>query len=225
MAASDARMPRLRIPWSPVGGPRGVLIALAVLAFIAGTGWWQLAPLLAGHAPARPAPVIATGPLHALVDHDGRPFEVGDLDGRAVVVFFGFTHCPDVCPLELATVALALDRLGAAADQVRAVFVSVDPERDTPERLGAYVGAFHPRLVGLTGTPEAIAAAAGAFGARFARVELDDGDYTVDHLARIFVLDGERRLVAALPFASPPEALLAALQPLLGAARLASGTR
>ena len=208
----------IQTPASPtrfIGAGRGMLVALLSIVFMAATGW-LVAELVRQPAPIEaPVPVIDTSSLLALVDHHGQQLEPAVLDKPATVVFFGYTYCPDICPLELATMAAALDRLGPAADDVGAFFVSVDPERDTPEHLAGYVDLFHPGITGLTGAPEAIAAAAGAFRASYERVEHDDGGYTIDHFARTLVLDQGGRLTAAIPFDSRPEVLEAALRPLL----------
>jgi len=205
------------------GAGRGLLVALVAIAFMAATGWLAaqivLAPKSATEAPvAVPTPVIERDKLLALIDHHGRKLAPAALARPATLVFFGYTHCPDICPLELATMAAALDRLGPLAGDVAAFFVSVDPERDSVERLADYVPHFDPRITGLTGEPDAIAAAAGAFRAYYAKVEAADGSYTVDHFARTLVLDQDARLVAAIPFDSPPEALEAAVRETLGQA-------
>ena len=199
------------------GAGRGMLVVLASLAFMIGTGWY-LADLVrhtAVPAPAAVTPVIETASLLELVDHRGGTVQPRALDKPALVVFFGYSYCPDICPMELATMAAALERLGPAAEHVGAFFVSVDPERDTPAQLADYVPYFHPRITGLTGTAEAVARVAGAFRAYYARVELDDGHHTVDHFARTLVLDRAGRLAAAIPFASPPDELVEAIRPLL----------
>lgn len=202
------------------GAGRGMLVALIALVFMAATGWLVarvvLAPAPSVEAP--PSPLIERESLLALIDHHGQPLAPAALAKPATLVFFGYTHCPDVCPMELATMAAALDRLGPDADAVGAFFVSVDPERDTAAQLADYVPRFHGGITGLTGEPEAIAAAAGAFRVYYEKVALDDGSYTVDHFARTLVLDRDGRLVAAIPFDSAPEALENAVRPLLAAA-------
>jgi cytochrome oxidase Cu insertion factor (SCO1/SenC/PrrC family) len=207
--------PTAQSPEHVVGAGRGMLVALLSIAFMAGTGWLVAELVRPPAAVEAPAPVLDKASLLALVDHHGQQLTAEALDKPALVVFFGYTYCPDICPTELATMAVALDRLGAAAAEVGAFFVSVDPERDSPDHLWGYVELFHPRITGLTGEPAAIAAAAGAFRAHYERVEQGYGTYTVDHFARTLVLDRDGRLVAAIPFDSKPEVLEAALGPLL----------
>ena len=206
-------------PKHVVGVGRGLLVAVLSIVFMAGTGW-LVAEIVRQPAPLEaPRPLLDKTSLLALVDHHGRPLDPTVLDKPATVVFFGYTFCPDICPLELGTIAAALDRLGPAAGGVGAFFVSVDPERDTPEHLRGYVERFHPRITGLTGEPEAIAAAAGAFRAYYEKVEHEHGHYTIDHFARTLVLDRDGRLEAAVPFDSEPDVLVTALRPLLEKSR------
>jgi protein SCO1/2 len=137
-----------------------------------------------------------------LVDHRGQSFTRRDLEGRWQILFFGFTHCPDVCPLTLAVLASALDREPGEAPLADVVLVSVDPERDTPERLARYVAGFDQDFVGVTGTPEAIAQFAEAVGAAYGRTPVgEDGDYTVDHTAALFVVNPNGELMAVF---TPP---------------------
>jgi len=128
-----------------------------------------------------------------LTDTAGRPFTAQDLQGKPSLVFFGFTHCPDVCPTTL--VKLAQVKKAAALGRLEVLFVSVDPQRDTPEVLAKYVHAFDPAFIGLTGDPQAIEKLTAAFGIAVARVDLPGGDYTMDHSAVVFLLDGRGRIV------------------------------
>jgi len=134
----------------------------------------------------------------ALTDQDGKPATLRDYAGKVVVVFFGFTQCPDVCPTALAELAQVMQALGDDADRVQVVLITVDPERDTPPVLRRYVKAFDPRFAGLTGTPEQIRQAAGSFKAYYAKVPHPDGGYTMDHSAAFYLLDkqGEARVLA-----------------------------
>lgn len=135
----------------------------------------------------------------ALVDHNGKPRTLQDFAGKAVVVFFGFTQCPDVCPTSLAELSQVMKQLGPDADRVQVLLVTVDPERDTPEILKQYVTTFDPRFLGLTGTPEQIKQAAASFKAYYAKVPTQDGaNYTMDHTAAFYLFDGkgESRVLA-----------------------------
>lgn len=135
----------------------------------------------------------------ALVDHNGKPRTLQDFAGKAVVVFFGFTQCPDVCPTSLAELSQVMKQLGPDADRVQVLLVTVDPERDTPEILKQYVTTFDPRFLGLTGTPEQIKQAAASFKAYYAKVPTQDGaNYTMGHTAAFYLFDGkgESRVLA-----------------------------
>ena len=130
-----------------------------------------------------------------LPDAEGKPRTLADFKGKVVVVFFGFTQCPDVCPTALAEIAEVKKALGADGARVQPVFVTVDPERDTPEVLKAYVGGFGPDFVALRGTLEQTQAAAKEFKVFFAKVPgKTEGSYTIDHTAGLFVLDGAGRV-------------------------------
>ena len=131
----------------------------------------------------------------ALTGHDGKPRTLADFRGKAVLVFFGFTHCPDVCPTTLADAAGALKKLGADAARVQVLFVTVDPERDTQEVLAKYVPAFDPRFLGLRGDLDATRAVAKEFKVYFEkRPGQTPGSYSMDHSAQSFVIDPEGRL-------------------------------
>jgi protein SCO1/2 len=131
----------------------------------------------------------------ALIDHTGKPRRLGDFHGKVVVVFFGFTHCPDVCPVTLAELAAARRQLGADGERVQVLLVTVDPERDTPEVLSKYVTAFDPGFLGLTGSPRQIAEVAREFKVVYQKVEgRQPASYSVDHSAGTFVFDPQGRL-------------------------------
>jgi len=142
---------------------------------------------------------VAIGGPFTLVDGTGKTFTDADLKGRYALIFFGFTHCPDICPLTLQVMTDAITQAGAAGERVTPVFVSVDPERDTVEAVGGYVGAFHPRFVGLTGTPEQVAGATKAYRVYARKAPLmdsegkDTGEYTVEHSGMIFLMDPDGR--------------------------------
>jgi protein SCO1 len=129
-----------------------------------------------------------------LVDQDGRARSRDDFRGRVTVLLFGFTHCPDLCPTALWNLSVVLDQLGEDRDRVQITFITVDPERDTPEVLREYISGFGPNFVGLTGEPVAIRRAANAFKVFFQKVRLPDGDYTMDHSAVIYIVDPQARV-------------------------------
>ena len=128
-----------------------------------------------------------------LTDHTGQPRSLADWRGKVVVVFFGFTHCPDVCPTTLADVSQVLKQLGADAERVQVLFVTVDPERDTRELLGKYVTAFDPRFLGLWGDAAATQRAAREFKVYYEKRKTADG-YSVDHSGQTYVIDPRGRL-------------------------------
>ena len=128
-----------------------------------------------------------------LVDHTGKARRLEDFRGKAVVLFFGFTHCPDVCPTTLADISQAIGQLGADAERVQVLMVSVDPERDTPDSLAKYMTAFDPRFLGLRGDLAATKKVAGEFKIYFEKRKQGDS-YTVDHSAQSYVIDPQGRL-------------------------------
>jgi protein SCO1 len=147
----------------------------------------------------RPKPI---GDFH-LTDNLGRPFSLHDLQGKPTLVFFGFTHCPDVCPTTLAK--LAQIRKAVAVPGLRVLFITVDPARDTPNVVGLYVHAFDPDFIGLTGDNQAITKMAADFGVAVSRVDLPGGDYTMDHSAVVFLLNREGQVAGIFtpPFDIP----------------------
>ena len=139
---------------------------------------------------------VAFGRDFHLTDHTGKARSLADFRGKAVVLFFGYTQCPDVCPTTLFEVSEILRTLGPDADRVRAVFITVDPERDTPEVMKDYLSSFDSRLSGLTGDPAAVAAVAKAYRVYFKKVPLDQGGYTMDHTAIVYLMDKNGRFVS-----------------------------
>jgi protein SCO1 len=132
-----------------------------------------------------------------LVTQHGSPFTERDMAGVPTAIFFGFTSCPDVCPTTLMELSTDLQALGADGDRIKVVFVSIDPERDTQARLAEHMSSFDPRIVALSGPPNAIAALARAYGAKYRRVTTSSG-YTFDHTAAVFLLDRHGETVAVL---------------------------
>lgn len=132
---------------------------------------------------------VDLAPLFQLKMQDGKPLPRAMLRGRPAAVFFGYTHCPDVCPTTLLEMTHHLEALGKDGDRLQVVFVTVDPERDTTEHLKEFVGSFDARIVALTGSPLEIAATAHRFGATYDKVVSKDGSYTMDHTTKVYLLD------------------------------------
>jgi protein SCO1/2 len=131
----------------------------------------------------------------ALTDHTGKPRTLADFKGKVVVVFFGYTQCPDVCPTTMAEMASVMQKLGPLADQVQVLFITLDPERDTQQLLAQYVPAFDKRFIGLRGTPEQTAKTAKDFKVFYSKVPgTEPGSYTIDHTAGSYVFDRDGRL-------------------------------
>jgi protein SCO1/2 len=165
--------------------------------------------LLSGRAPVG-------GPFE-LIDQTGHRRTDADFRGKLVVLYFGYTYCPDVCPTELQSISLALDKLGAAADAVQPLFISVDPERDTPARLADFVSSFHPRLIGLTGSLAEIRKTAIAYRTFFAKNSAaTPGDYSVDHTGFIYLVGKDGRYLGFLPPGLAPDAIADAIRTRLG---------
>lgn len=185
-----------------------LILALALL--VGGLGVLSAVLYIAAPRPGAPAASAIGGPF-ALVDQEGRPFTERELAGRPSLVFFGFTHCPDICPTKLMELTQILDRMGRNAERVNAVFVTVDPERDTSALLKTYLGSFHPRIVGLTGSSEAVAGIMRAYRAFARRVPLDGGGYTMDHTVFVYLMDAQGRFVSTFDVARDPAAAAAEL--------------
>ncbi|MEO5338315.1 MAG: SCO family protein [Magnetospirillum sp. WYHS-4] len=205
----------------------GALVVVLLVVALAGKRW--LAPPaeqattgggLKVEVVGGPAKAPAIGGPFALTDHDGRAVTDADYRGRFMLIFFGYTFCPDVCPTNLSTVAQALDILGPAAERIVPLFISVDPQRDTVEKLKEFVGHFHPRLVGLTGTNEQVVDAARKFRVYYAKVAQPGGgpdDYLMDHGAITYLMGPDGAFRAHFPHGTAPEQMAARLRDLLAA--------
>src|SRR5690606_31867761 len=159
----------------------------------------------------------AYGAPFELVDHHGDPITEAAFRGHPTALFFGFTHCPEVCPTTLFELDGWLKTLGDEGKDIKAYFVTVDPERDTPEVMNRYVSNVSDRITGITGDPEKVAAMAKAFGIYFRKVERENGDYTMDHTASVLLLDRNGAFAGTIAYGENPDHALAKLK------RLASG--
>jgi len=154
----------------------------------------------------------AVGGPFALTDQNGRKVTEADLKGKPFLVFFGFTNCPDICPTALFDMSEVLRRLGPDAEKVNAIFISVDPARDTPEKMRDYLQSFHERISALTGSQADIDAVTKAYKAYSKRVPLEGGDYTMDHSAIVYLMDKNGRFVAPFNLKRPADEAAADLR-------------
>lgn len=162
-------------------------------------------------------PDLQPAPDFALTATDGQQFRLSEHRGQIVLMFFGYTSCPDVCPTTLAEAKQILKGVGGDSDRVTFLFITVDPERDTPQVLANYVAVFDPAIVGLTGTSDELAAVRQAYGV-FAEKEATDrsaAGYTMTHTARVFLVDTEGRLHLSYAFGTPPDDILQDVRHLL----------
>lgn len=157
------------------------------------------------------APAAIGGPFQ-LADQAGKIVTERDLKGRPTLIFFGFTHCPDVCPTSLFEISEVLRAMGKDADKVNAFFVSVDPERDTQAAMKDYLSSFDPHLKGLTGNAQQVAKVLTAYRVYAKKVPLKDGDYTMDHTALVYLMDRDGNFVAPFNMKRKPEEAAAELK-------------
>ncbi|MEQ8746509.1 SCO family protein [Pyruvatibacter sp.] len=205
---------------------RLLIVSIAATATIALTGIGLLATggfsSPQGQSAAKSAPVRSTGVPNiggpfSLVDHTGKAVTQADFEGRKTLVYFGFTFCPDVCPTALQVMAVALEELGEDADAITPVFITVDPERDDVETMAAYVNHFGDNFVGLTGTPEQIAATAKAYKVYFRKVEdpASSGGYTMDHSSVVYLMGEDGTFLANFTHETLPDRMAARLRQFL----------
>lgn len=180
---------------------RSVLIFAAIMLLIAavigGYAYMSRGP----HQQQGSGVALVGGPF-SLIDQDGRRVTEKDFLGKYILVFFGYTYCPDICPTELQVMSAALDQMGPEAGRIQPIFVSIDPARDTPEVLKAYVANFGPRLIGLTGSPEEVAAIAKAYRVYYAKAGNGSTatDYLMDHSSIIYLMGPDGRFVKHMPY-------------------------
>ncbi|MGC6484813.1 MAG: SCO family protein [Candidatus Puniceispirillales bacterium] len=193
-----------------------------LISISAGIGAFLVAALLIGFWADRLARDVVPARLPSLATVDfslqstrGGTISNKDLIGGPVAMFFGFTHCPEVCPATLFTLDGLIADLGRGGEAITVVFVTVDPDRDTAAGLADYLGAIDEDAIGLTGSPAAINAMLKGYGIYAERVDLDDGDYTMDHTATVFLYDSEGHLDGTIAWGEPPEYAIPKLQNLI----------
>jgi len=193
---------------------RTARIAIVISSFLAGLVlMFGVIVLVTGRGvvPKIPEAAAIGGPF-TLIDQDGKPLTDQDMKGKPFLVFFGFTHCPEVCPTKLFEISEILRKLGPDADKVSALFITVDPERDTPALMKDYLSNFDPHLRGATGDAAAIAKVAKAYRVYYAKVPLEGGDYTMDHSAIVYLMDKNGRFVAPFNVKRSPDVAAADLR-------------
>lgn len=194
------------------------IVPVALIVILAGVLGWLVfgwSPQQPGHRALEGGTGLQGGDF-TLRSIEG-PVSLSDYRGKVVLLYFGYTWCPDVCPTSLSLMAQALSQMTERqVRQVQGIFVSVDPERDTPERLAEYTDYFHPNIIGVTGTAEEVAEVAGQYGVAYRKAESDSATgYLVDHSSFTYVLDQEGELVTRLGHGAPPKEILQAVRPLL----------
>lgn len=184
------------------------LVGIASLAFV----WLLLWSDYRADQSRNDAPAFQA--IFKLTDHQGMVQTESEFSGRWMLVFFGFTNCPDICPTTLSEVAAVMDGLGSEADKVQPIFVTIDPERDTPAALAEYVPLFDAGIIGLTGTPEQIAETSETFPIFFERVEevAAPNGYTMGHTSHLFLFDPEAGFAASWSYGTSAEEILADLK-------------
>jgi len=193
-------MNRTARPWVIVSAFAASLIVGLLLMFWATDGVRQM---------ARPLP--PGGPFQ-LTDQDGKIVTEASLKGKPTLIFFGYTHCPDVCPTALFEISEVLRAMGQDADRVNAYFISVDPERDTPSMMKEYLSSFDPHLVGLSGDAAQTGKVVSGYRVYAKKVPMNDGDYTIDHTALVYLMDRDGHFVSPFNLKRTPEEAAADLK-------------
>lgn len=192
--------------------PRRSVLILAISLMMAAVAIGAAALLIRKPPGGASGEALVGGPF-SLTDHTGRRLTEKDFLGRHMLVFFGYTYCPDICPTELQVMTAAIEELGPAGENIQPVFVTIDPERDTPQVLASYVENFGSRLIGLTGTPEDIAAVARAYRVYYAKAPGGDAAaYLMDHSSTIILMGPDGRFVRHFTYTTDAAALAAALK-------------
>lgn len=211
--ASDGFEPRV-----PRRSAPSLVLAAALLGgmLILGAGAFVALELHdSSHGAAGTLLSAAIGGPFKLIDQNGHTVTNTDLQGKWVLVYFGYTHCPDACPTALNNMALALSDLGTEKNEIRPVFITIDPKRDTAPVMKDYVSAFDAPIVALTGSDAAIAQAAKEYRVYYAKHPEPGGDYSMDHTSIIYVMDPKGRFTASFSGEDPPDQIAARLKKLL----------
>jgi len=204
-------------PANPRNPPRFAIVAIVFAALLVAVAGVLLALAVRETPRGAAGTALANaigGPFH-LIDQNGKAVSDADLKGKWQLVFFGYTHCPDACPTALNEMALALEQLGEKRGEIEIVFITVDPDRDTPEVMKSYVQSFDAPIIALTGSPDAVAQAAKAYRVYYAKHPRADGDYDMDHSAVIYVMNPEGRFTATFTPDSTADAIAQRLQKLI----------
>lgn len=174
--------------------------------------------LLLAMLPGQPLANSAAGDDDfSLIDQHGEPFRLQQLRGKVILLSFGYTYCPDICPTELAAISRVLDGLGNKAQKVQGLFISLDPQRDTPAVLKSYLTYFHPDLLGLTGSENTIRQVAGRYRVRYRKHRQPASGYSLDHSANLYIIDQTGELSTVVPYGLPPEHVLRVVRSMLEA--------
>ena len=193
------------------------LLAAVAAGFIA---WQQFGPSRQSDSDSVMTPQVQIGGPFSLIDHNGARVTDQSYAGKHLLIYFGFTYCPDVCPTDLAIMGQAVSILDEEdpeiAEKVQPLFISIDPGRDRPAELAAYVENFHPRMAGLTGTDEEIANVAEAYRVYYARRDLEDGEYLMDHSAFTYLVSPEGSAIGIFRHNSTPEDVAAGVRDKIG---------
>jgi protein SCO1/2 len=188
-----------------------ILYLIAAVAVAAGLLWHASDSFSGANRVVSQGEALIGGPF-VLTDQDGKTRRSADFRGRFMLVYFGYSYCPDICPTTLAVMADALEKLGPEAARVTPVFITVDPERDTPGVLKAYLKSFGSRFVGLTGDAKAVAAAARAYRVYYQKRPLKGGGYAMDHSSQIYLMGPDGKFIANYDETLGPDGLAQALK-------------
>ena len=183
---------------------RSIIIGITANLLLADAGWlaWAQTPEETSAARLMDDLMWNRGPIggpFALIDQAGKPRTDEDFRGKLLLIYFGYSYCPDVCPTDLQQVGLAVDQLGAAGGAVQPIFITLDPERDTAAHLAEYVPLFHSRLIGLTGSTEQIRRVASAYKVYYAKYPPGSPDYVIDHSSFIYLVDENGKYIGFFP--------------------------